>query len=286
LNPRLVLARIALQACAIGAALLFMIGQAAQADALSATNFDRMQGCGTKGAPAALQPSSKLALAARKLAAGAALQNALAGAQYLAAASAELHLTGPVSDLDVQHTLAAHYCHTLQDPQLKEFGAERQGRDLWIVLAAPVSLPAPGDAAKVSQRILELVNQARAVGRHCGSKSFGPVGPLTLDAALTRAALDHSRDMATHDEFEHRGHDGSTPAIRVERAGYGEHRIVGENIAAGAMNAGEVVAGWLASPEHCENIMDARFTQIGIAYAENLRSSSAVFWTQDFAAHR
>jgi uncharacterized protein YkwD len=278
--------RAALQACAIGAAMLLMTRQPAQADALSAANWDRTQGCGVKGAPQGFKPSAKLDQAAHTLAGGASLQNALAGAQYLAASSAELHLTGPVSDLDVQHTLAAHYCHTLQDSKLKEFGAERHGRDLWIVLAAPVALPAAGDAAEVGQRILALVNQARAVGRHCGSKSFGPAGPLTLDAALTRAALDHSRDMAAHDEFDHRGHDGSTPAIRVERAGYGEHRIVGENIAAGAMDAGEVVAGWLASPGHCENIMDGRFTQIGIAYAENLRSSSAVFWTQDFAAHR
>jgi len=61
---------------------------------------------------------------------------------------------------------------------------------------------------------------------------------------------------------------------------------VGENIAAGAMTPDEVTAGWLASPAHCENIMDGRFLLIGIGYAENRQTRSVVFWTQDFAARR
>jgi uncharacterized protein YkwD len=138
---------------------------------------------------------------------------------------------------------------------------------------------------QLSRRVLELVNEARASGRRCGGKYYPPVPPLVLDAALTRAALAHSRDMAAHDDLDHRGGDGSTPGMRVQRAGFGDHRIVGENIAAGAMTAADVTQGWLASPAHCENIMDGRFTLIGIAYAENLRTRSAVFWTQDFAAH-
>jgi uncharacterized protein YkwD len=124
------------------------------------------------------------------------------------------------------------------------------------------------------------------VGRHCGAKYFGPAAPLTLSAPLTHAALEHSLDMAKHGEFDHRGHDGSSPAARVERAGYGAHRLVGENIAGGAMSAPEVVAGWLASAPHCENIMDGRFTQIGVAYAATTDTDVGMYWTQDFAAPR
>jgi uncharacterized protein YkwD len=32
--------------------------------------------------------------------------------------------------------------------------------------------------------------------------------------------------------------------------------------------------------------MNSRFSLIGIAYAENLHTSSVVFWTQDFAGRR
>jgi hypothetical protein len=48
-----------------------------------------------------------------------------------------IHLTGPISDVDVQLLLAQHYCRTLQDAAFKDLGAERRGRDLWLVLAAP-----------------------------------------------------------------------------------------------------------------------------------------------------
>jgi uncharacterized protein YkwD len=103
---------------------------------------------------------------------------------------------------------------------------------------------------------------------------------------LADAALAHSREMAKNNLLDHRGRDGSTPALRVERAGYGAHRIVGENIAAGAMTAAEVTEGWLDSPAHCENIMDGRFTQIGIAYAASPSTDAGMYWTQDFAAPR
>jgi uncharacterized protein YkwD len=224
--------------------------------------------------------------AAQRYSRGASLQSAIAGAGYLAAQSAAVHLSGATSDAQIEGMLIARDCRTLQDARLREFGAEQRGRDIWMILAAPVVLPARGDAASVSRTILELVNAARVTGRRCGSKYFGPAAPLALDPALTQAALQHSRDMAEHDAFDHRGRDGSTPNVRIERAGFGAHRIVGENIATGAMTPSEVTEGWLASPAHCENIMDSRFTLIGIAFAENLRTTSAVFWTQDFAARR
>ena len=152
-----------------------------------------------------------------------------------------------------------------------------------MVLAAPASMPTAAEAGAVSQRILDLVNAARRGGRRCGTKYFAPAAPLALNVSLARAALAHSRDMAQYDMFDHQGRDGSTPSVRVERAGYGPHRIVGENIAAGAMSAAEVTEGWLASPAHCENIMDGRFTHIGIAYAASLKADPGMYWTQDFA---
>jgi uncharacterized protein YkwD len=265
---------------------MWLLPRPAAADALEAANWERLHGCGAAAAGTPLQTNPKLQQAAKRYADGASLQGAVAATGYLAALSSAIHLTGPVSDVEIERLLGARYCRMLQDPQFRDFGAERRGRDLWMVLGASVALAAPGDASSVNQRILSLVNEARAAGRRCGRKYFAPVGPLALDPALTRAALDHSRDMAAHDLFDHRGRDGSTPGTRVDRAGFGDHRIVGENIAAGAMTPGDVTQGWLASPAHCENIMDGRFTLIGIAYAENLHTHSIVFWTQDFAAHR
>jgi uncharacterized protein YkwD len=233
-----------------------------------------------------LENNLKLQHAAGRLAGGSALHEALAAAGYLASESSALHISGAVSDAQIVRTLTANYCRTLIDPKLREFGSERRGHEVWMVLAAPEALPAAADAASVSRRILDLVNAARAAGRRCGARHFAPVAPLTLDSSLTLAALAHSREMAKYDRLDHRGRDGSSPAVRVERAGYGAHRIVGENIAAGAMTPAEVTEGWLDSPAHCENIMDGRFTQIGVAYAVSFNTAAGMYWTQDFAAPR
>jgi uncharacterized protein YkwD len=261
--------------------------QAARSAPLNAANAARLHGCAAAaGTRTPLFYSMQLQQAAQRYSHGASLQSAIAGAGYLAAQSAAIHLSGATNDAETESMLIARDCRTLQDPLMREFGAEQRGRDIWMIFAAPVALPARGDAASVSRVMLDLVNAARAEGRRCGGKYFAPAGPLALDPVLTQAALEHSRDMAGHDAFDHRGHDGSTPTVRIERAGFGAHRIVGENIAAGAMTPKQVTEGWLASPAHCENIMDSRFTLIGIAYAENLHTASAVFWTQDFAARR
>ena len=264
---------------------------AANADVLDAVNWARLHGCNVPAShgpsPAApLKANAKLQKAAGRLAVGAALPESLASLGYLASESAMLHFSGAVSDAEISRLLTAHYCRTLTDPKLREIGAERRGPEVWMVLAAPVSVPGTSDAASVSASILALVNAARAAGRRCGAKYFPPAAPLTLNTNLTRAALAHSREMAANREFDHRGHDGSTPADRIQRAGYGVYRIVGENIAAGAMTPAEVTEGWFASAPHCENIMDGRFTEIGIAYAANLDSAAGLYWTQDFAARR
>jgi uncharacterized protein YkwD len=168
---------------------------------------------------------------------------------------------------------------------LREIGVARRGADTWIVLAAPLSTPPPADAPAVSRRVLELVNRARAQSRRCGGRAFNATVPLKLSAALADAALAHSLDMATRDYFDHRGPDGSTPASRVTRAGY-SWRVVGENIAAGVATPEGAVEGWLQSPAHCENLMDPRFVDMGVAYAVNPHNPSVILWTQVFAATR
>lgn len=259
---------------------------AACADVVSVVNWARLHGCAAPGTRAALRDNSKLQKAALRLSSGAALHDALGAMGYAASESTALHFSGAASDSQVAGMLTASYCRRLTDPALREIGLVRRGRDVWMVLAAPVATLTPAAAVPVSRRILDLVNAARASGRRCGGQYFAPVAALTLDARLTRAALAHSEEMARYAAFDHRGHDGSTPAQRVGRAGYGAHRIVGENIAAGALSPAEVTEGWLASPAHCANIMDGRFTQIGIAYAASPNPEAGLYWTQDFAAPR
>jgi uncharacterized protein YkwD len=139
-------------------------------------------------------------------------------------------------------------------------------------------------SAAVRARVVELINAARARGRRCGSERFSAAPPLVISRELVEAANDHARDMARRKFFDHRGSDGSQPKDRVIRAGY-RPRLTGENIALGPESAEEVVAGWLASPGHCENIMEPTFRDIGVGVATG-RGRGRIYWVQTFGAPR
>lgn len=221
--------------------------------------------------------------AAERLASGAALEPAIAAVGYRAMSSVSLEISGDLSDAAVERVLANRFCAQLMEPALREIGIYRQGDRLWLLAAAPFAVPELIDPRRVAEQVNALVNQARAAPRRCGGRLFQPAPPLRASPQLREAALAHSRDMAAHSYLEHVGRDGSTPGERVARAGY-RWRSVGENIAAGPTSAREAADGWLASPEHCANIMDPDFIDTAVAYVVDSRSRKGVYWTEDFAA--
>ena len=268
------------------AALLQVALQPARADVLAAINAARMEACPAQFDRRPLVLRRGLTAAASRLAVGDQLHNALRAVSYAAEQATELHLTGAITDAAVSSMLAPRYCSTLSDPGMREVGVVRRGKELWIVVAAPLRLPGRHNAASIDSRVLALVNRARHQGRRCGDRSFGPVKSLKLNATLSRVALAHSVEMARLSNLSHQGEDGSSPAERAHSEGYHTHAVVGENIASGVTTAEEVVRGWLESPGHCENIMDPRFVDMGVGYAVNPASQSEIYWTQLLAARR
>jgi len=272
---------------AISLAAIFAAGPVSAYAALpDAINAIRLHGCG--GRPAGKRPlrlARQLDEVARRVANGANLHAALNASGYSAEQTASIHIATSGGELAAARLIEQHFCAQISEPMLREIGVARRGADTWIVLATPLLTPPPADAPAISTRVLELVNRARAQSRRCGGRAFNATVQLKLSAALADAALAHSLDMATRDYFDHRGPDGSTPASRVTRAGY-SWRVVGENIAAGVATPEEAVEGWLQSPAHCENLMDPRFVDMGVAYAVNPHNPSAILWTQVFAATR
>ncbi len=131
--------------------------------------------------------------------------------------------------------------------------------------------------------VLVLVNEARANGANCGGMEFGSAPPLTMDAALRCAARVHSQDMGDRSFFDHDTPEGEDPFQRMERAGY-QFSTAGENIAAGQTSPQMVMEGWLASPGHCSNIMNASFTEFGVGVYQPLNGDFPYYWTQTFGA--
>jgi uncharacterized protein YkwD len=254
----------------------------ASANVVSSLNKVRAHGCpGGHGGQAPLRENSHLNAVARQLARGADLRRAEKESGYHAVTSASVEISGAPDNGDVEQIMGRQFCSASTEPAFREIGWYQRGSNVWIALAQPFTPPAPRDAVAISHRVLELTNDARAHARRCGNSSFAAAPPLSLNVLLERAALEHSKDMAAHNYMDHIGRDGSTPAVRITRTGY-KWRMAGENLASGVMTPEDAVAGWLESPHHCANLMTARFTEMGIAFAVNSNSDAGVYWTQTF----
>lgn len=276
-----------------------------RADALSAVQVLREGGCG--GVVPAARPLLRSALldqVAQEWAAGSSLPAAAQRSAWRAQATTGVRVSGPDSSL--LELLRRSDCRALARPGLRQIGVYRRGPDNWLVLAGgsglpdtpltvtrtvtaatplaariPTSSPVPltSTGPVLASRALQLVNEARARGAKCGTRVFGPAPAMSLSGTLAGVASGHAIDMAEHNYFEHVDLAGKSPADRVRAVGFKE-KLVGENIAYGPGSVEEVVQGWLDSPGHCENIMDPRFAQMGIAYSAGRTSRHGLYWVQ------
>ncbi|WP_407291565.1 CAP domain-containing protein [Stutzerimonas zhaodongensis] len=225
------------------------------------------------------------ALSVQPAASGTQLQEALQASGYRPAKLQAMSVSGPADAQSAMQALKQRYCEPLRSQDFAEIGVSRKGNTWQVLLARPLLSPDLGDWQQVGKNILERVNEARAEPRTCGSRSFDAAPALTWNAKLGGAALAHSRDMAEQNYFSHHAPDGSQVSDRANRAGYSWQRI-GENIAAGQGSEEQVMAGWLASPGHCSNIMNPDFTEMGAAYAMDKSSAAGSYWTQVFGKPR
>ena len=234
-----------------------------------------------------LKPQAALDRVARALSRGDKLQQSLNAAGYRATGSSAFSISGDEVGAQAAALLAKQsYCARLQNAAMTEIGIYLDARQVWIVMAAPFAPSVALSEPAAGQRVLDLVNQARATPRTCGNTFFNSALPLRWSDVLAAASRLHAEDMARNNYFSHSGRDGSSPAQRVERAGY-RYRATGENIAAGAqMTAENAVAGWIKSPPHCVNLMSPAYTEMGVAFAVDPRSDMGVYWTQAFGTPR
>ncbi|WP_044871672.1 CAP domain-containing protein [Pseudomonas sp. LFM046] len=212
------------------------------------------------------------------------LRRGLRDAGYPAGEVRTIRLSGARDAKAAFRMLSGDYCEDLLDRQVSDIGISRSGNQWRVVLAQPMATAAQlGDARSAGQALLAQVNAARAKPRMCGWKRFAAARPLTWSSALGSAAQQHSRSMAKRDYFSHEGPDGDSPFDRARAAGY-RGKQVGENIAAGQGSPRAAMDSWLASPGHCANLMNPRFTQVGAAYASETRSENGIYWTMMFGA--
>lgn len=179
---------------------------------------------------------------------------------------AKLHWTAPASGAPALRVTVARAGRSK--------GAHTPTRQV-VVIGAGVS---PTAAA-----VLALVNQARSQARSCDHNvtTLPAVPPLTLEPRLGAAAQKYAAVMVGQDPPSHDGPDGSNPQTRIEAEGY-TWTALGENIAWGQPSPDAVMAAWLASEGHCNNIMSPNYTQLGVGYVASPGSKFTHYWVQDF----
>jgi uncharacterized protein YkwD len=105
---------------------------------------------------------------------------------------------------------------------------------------------------------------------HNAERSKAGLGTLRLDPTLEAIAHQRANDMAARNYFSHTSPSGET-AFSI-MAGYGyTYAIAGENIARNNypddQSTATAFTGFMNSPSHKENIMDPRFSYVGVAFA-------------------
>lgn len=119
----------------------------------------------------------------------------------------------------------------------------------------------------VEEQVTSLVNKERAKAG---------LAPLTIDWELARVAKYKSQDMHDKKYFSHTSPTYGSPFDMMKNFGI-SYKSAGENIAQGQRSATQVMDAWMNSSGHRANIMDAKFTHIGVGYVED-----GNYWTQMF----
>ena len=135
----------------------------------------------------------------------------------------------------------------------------------------PVATPEPAPTASWEDQVVALVNRER--------QTRG-LGPLTTHPALARAARDYAQVLASTGCFGHTC--GPVPDLgqRARQAGYIGGLLLGENIAAVSRTPEEVMAGWMGSAGHRDNILRAGFRETGVGIARG--GEYGIYWVQEF----
>lgn len=134
--------------------------------------------------------------------------------------------------------------------------------------ALPDTAKAPCAVAPSPEIVQKLLNATRTLGAVCHPAGSAAVAaPLRWSASLAAVAAAQSRDMAALNRMGHRDSLDRSLSERLAAMGY-RFSSAAENVAVGYPSLGEVVEAWLESEPHCDNLMNAKVLEFGLACSD------------------
>lgn len=105
------------------------------------------------------------------------------------------------------------------------------------------------------EKIIALTNEERAKNN---------LPPLIERKRLDNSARAKADDCIKYNYFAHTSPDGVDPWFFFDTYGYGRFIYAGENLAYVFPTEKAVVRAWMNSPEHRKNILNKKYTDIGV----------------------
>lgn len=174
----------------------------------------------------------------------------------------------------IPHQGNNHKPHSLRSKSAKILlGITLIAEIIIMVLVLPI-FPAKLDylAAVLPSVLIQSTNQTR-LEKSLGSLKESPV--------LTTAAQLKADDMANKGYFAHITPDGKQPWFFFDTVGY-SYRSAGENLAVNFIDSEDVHDAWMNSDTHRANILQGKFTEIGIATSRGRYQGKEVIFVVEF----
>ena len=150
---------------------------------------------------------------------------------------------------------------------LGDYMAILEGQTVSEPPAQPTVFTPSGSFSTQAQEVLEQVNAYRAQYR---------LPPMQLDETLCTVAQVKAEDMHDEGYFSHESPTYGSPFDLMHLYGV-DYTGAAENIAYGYSTVQEVMAAWMNSEGHRENILNAAFTRLGVGYV-----ADGNYWVQEF----
>ncbi len=107
------------------------------------------------------------------------------------------------------------------------------------------------------------INRATLISLTNQERSARGVAPLQENTALNQAAALKADHMFAQDYWAHFAPDGTSPWYFFNQVGY-KYAWAGENLARDFSTSAGVIAGWMASTGHRDNMLNPNFSDVGI----------------------
>ena len=159
---------------------------------------------------------------------------------------------------------------------------------LALSAAAFASGPALCGAAVDPDGASRRLNEVRLRGATCPGGATWRAAPVSWSDSLALAAQAQAREMARLERMSHLDGQNRGLAERLRATGY-RFSTAAENVGVGYPSLDEIVAAWLASEGHCENLLNPEVLEFGLACMDAGSTGSPAdrrYWTLVLGAPR